>query len=741
MDIYWVLEYVKVLGAYIFLMFIWPSVVFRKFLEGKKIIYRFNFCVTSQIVIVNTVVLTSGFLKILNDRVIVYLFFGAFLVSICNMNWVKELYDHLDNYKENLQKFQNYKENTIGQIQKFWKAFCMKKGEYILLSIIVVFGMVYFTYGAFEVHSYGQPDMFLHHAWVNNLTDGKIFPDGIYPEAMHCFIYCLNALFGIRIHSIILFIQCIHIMVLLLSAYSLLREVFSWRYTPFLVLGLYVIIDFKFVYSMSRLQTTLPLEFGLYTQFLCALYFIRYLKNAGYISRKGKLTRYCWDENLLLFMMSLSASIVTHFYATIMAFIVCMSFALFRIKIIFLKKYFIPITLSVLCGCIIALTPMATAAISGITFQDSIYWGLNSIENTDKNRAQDYIPEAIGSSLEFTKEDLNIIEELPDVGKKIAKCAIKIEYLIRGIYKSGYLEMYGDKAGKYILGISVAVIVICLIERKRSKIVLWRITKEYPPIILISFLVIFIFAAYNNPNLKLPVLIADHRFCSSGHIMILAVIIMPMDIIFSLGKIFLKEKIVQMISIASTLSIYIFANLYGNFHGYLYYVLMQYSAAVEVTNSIIDEFPKDSYTIISPIEDSYQIFPYGKHEEIAAFLEKTKDKYYTIPTEHVFVYVEKKPIVLEQIYYFNGPLWLGKGEESEIEHTEISEEAAKQDVSKLDLWSLYREGRTTLESKAYEWCQHFEKLHPSEMKIYYEDEEFICYYFHQKNDLPFDLRI
>ena len=45
------------------------------------------------------------------------------------------------------------------------------------------------------------------------------------------------------------------------------------------------------------------------------------------------------------------------------------------------------------------------------------------------------------------------------------------------------------------------------------------------------------------------------------------------------------------------------------------------------------------------------------------------------------------------------------------------------------------------ESKVYYWCQHFAKLYPNEMTVYYEDEEFVCYYFRQEPHAPYDLAI
>ena len=63
---YWVLEFIKVLLAYAFVVYIWPSVVFRKHLSGKSRTYRFCFCVNMSILLINTGVLFLGLLHILN---------------------------------------------------------------------------------------------------------------------------------------------------------------------------------------------------------------------------------------------------------------------------------------------------------------------------------------------------------------------------------------------------------------------------------------------------------------------------------------------------------------------------------------------------------------------------------------------------------------------------------------------------------------------------------------------------
>ena len=73
---YWIMEYGKVLVAYGILFYIWPSIIFRKFLKNKSLSFRIVFCVTEQLVLINTVVLLVGLLHCLNGYVIALLFYG-----------------------------------------------------------------------------------------------------------------------------------------------------------------------------------------------------------------------------------------------------------------------------------------------------------------------------------------------------------------------------------------------------------------------------------------------------------------------------------------------------------------------------------------------------------------------------------------------------------------------------------------------------------------------------------------
>ena len=80
----------------------------------------------------------------------------------------------------------------------------------------------------------------------------------------------------------------------------------------------------------------------------------------------------------------------------------------------------------------------------------------------------------------------------------------------------------------------------------------------------------------------------------------------------------------------------------------------------------------------------------------------------------------------------------------EIYTSKISEREAFKNILLYERPFLtYRtlESRTILETKAYLWCQNFSKLYPFEVSTYYEDNDFVCYYFKQNPYALYDLAI
>lgn len=798
MDIwYWVSEYGKVFCSYLFLMLLWPSVVFRGYLRKRNKCYCFCFCVTAMIVIVNTVVLISGLLHILNQKLICVVFYGIFLFAL-----LKNIVTYLDRrYKKMMEaKFPdvrtlygkyravvlfilffivcyNYTKKAVRYLsfdflkriktcnwhrvrfrikEKVWnlgRSINSAFWKYGILGLVIIFGMMYFSYGAFQVYSYGAGDLYVHHEWIYGLTQGRIFSGGVYPEAMHCFIYCLNTLFGVRVYSILLFLQGIHVAVFLLSAYFLLRKIFRWQYTPVFVIMLFLCLDLSnadMINSMYRLQMTLPQEFGLHTVFICALYLVNYLGSEHVVVRRGKTSKNYWDENLLLFMLALTAAVTTHFHVVIMMFMICACFAVFLLKKIFNRKYFIPLISAVFCACLIAVVPMMGALAQGIPFNGSINWAINAMSG-DEGRGIRYQEEQTEDDASGEKNEINDIKK--NAAGNFSNAFLKI-------YKEGYVALYGKNRAIVFLCCAVVAAGACVLGKRKRFQIFWEGCSEYPAVILASAVFTLVYAA---PMIGLPDIIPEGRFFAPGHMMVLAVAIMPVDLVLFYLNRFCSRFILRAVSFLTVLGIYGVTNILGCFRGYLFYQVTRYNSVAAVTESIINTFPRYSYTIVSPTDELYPVIQYGWHEELLKFVEDCGEDGYSLPSEYVFLYVEKRPLCYGQFNFFQGPDWFCKekyltpywntyslrypervaSQSPEIAATKVSGELAQSNLPAYsNSWLMYSQPdkRTILESKMYDWCQRFAEKYPSVLNVFYEDDDFVCYYFRQnEGKSPYNL--
>ncbi len=791
---YWVFEYGKVLIAYIALMYIWPMVVFRRYLAPKSRTYKFAFCTTVQVILINTVVLLLGLVHILNRWTMILFFYGGILVSLL---WKRKFTG------EGIQRVRQVLVGTRGVklfllqaissmrhalrrgVKNLWRSSKGKRLEYLLLGVVVLFGMIYFSYGAFVDHSYGFGDMYTHHAWIYGLLEGKIFSAGIYPEAMHCFIYAMHQLFGIRVYSCMLFVAGVHVSTLLIAIYCFLKEVLKSRYTSLLIIASFLVLDLMCideVFSMARLQWTLPQEFALYTQFLCALYLVRYLRtDRNPRKESGKRKWVVWDENLFLFMMALAASFAIHFYVTIMAFFLCASFAVFLLHRIFRKGNFRSLVAAVFAGIFIAAAPMGVAYATGIPFQGSIDWALNVISGEDTKEGRTQQAEAIlnteqgetvlpsatetkdsntslnGQSSDAHANGTEITQKTIPLTERLKRLAIKVwdvtEKKSEGLYSYGYATLYGEERADWILrftalaaGIGVVCCLIALLIHRKIKIFF----EGYLGLTLASIAFMILYAA---PFLGLPELIAGARVCSTGQLLILAMMFVPVDLFLYLIGLTVIRVVLPMVSIVLTGAIYVGANYFDVYHGFLYNELTRYNSVVDVTNNIIKNFPQYSYTIVSPTDELYQVIEYGRHEEIYNFVKVIQSNAYSLPSEYIFLYVEKKPIQYAQSHFYTGPEWLAKEKYTQYytmyfsEGNQLNQSTISDDYADRDFMFFLKESqnysdlasRTILESKLNRWCKQFEHKFPNDINTYYEDDDFVCYVIRQNTSRLFNL--
>ena len=105
-----------------------------------------------------------------------------------------------------------------------------------------------------------------------------------------------------------------------------------------------------------------------------------------------------------------------------------------------------------------------------------------------------------------------------------------------------------------------------------------------------------------------------------------------------------------------------------------------------------------------------------------------ENKEVKIPTDRVYFYIEKKPLNYANGY--NGII------------PEVSEEEAGKPLPENSGIIAYNgPERAVTMSRMYYWAQAFRQLYPNEMKVYYENDRFVCYYLEQNTFRLYNLAI
>ncbi len=778
--IYWIIEYLKVLPAYAFIMFIWPSVVFGRFLKGKTRTFRFAFCVVTMINLINTVVLLLGTCHLLNVWVIRVLFYGAFVFAVYRALNLKKrnLPNNLKYITSGTMGKKTFMRKVFNKIRDMFAKFRQLSGKffegnavvYIMLIVAVIYGMLYFTWNGFLDFSYAASDMYVHHEWIYYLVKGESFGGGIYPEGMHCFIYMINALFGIKIYSALMYVEGIHVAVILVSAYVFFKQLFKWKYSPVLAVVLFLVMDVKGsfpILGMSRMAWTLPQEFAYPCIFICAAYLIEYL-------RRKEDDKSLKNAKLYIFVLALAGTVSIHFYATIMAFFLCLMSVIPLIPKLFKKRSFLNLFLGVLIGVFIAFVPMLAALATGKEFQGSINWALNLIKDsiasnelpdTDviKEKAYEIVTGYDISFKQVAAKDVDISKALS--GKKTR--GIKrgngqsLSWKLDNIYTRTYVFMHGVKRAPVILIAELVVLWLWLILKIGFLIAHIKNkdinAERYDGYLMLALVGICFNLLNSTPALGLPELLESGRICALSQLFSLAIFFVPLDLIMSFPVYTVKEKISAAIGVAGMVSAVAVTVMSGNYHSYLYYCLGRYNAAVDCAFSIMKDVNPYEFTIVSTTEEYYQIIDCGYHEELVDFVNAAYyEDSYTLPTKYVFIFVEKKPIKYPHMHFASGPKWLalnnydkyldpGYSVYPDVVCSEISDEMAETDYGKFVSGTINEYSdlsrRTLVESKAYAWCSKFDRLYPGELKTYYEDDSFVCYYFEQNQRNTYELAI
>ena len=885
---FWIIEYFKVAAAYGFTMYVWPLVVFRGHLKEKSVTYRFLFCTLSMTTIITTLISFLGIFKRLSTPLVAVLFYGVFIIRLLM------LYNPFPQIRHTLRSFRR-KTLTVKRLLlntglglrdgvkelalMIWDGIKGKRMEYALLTIALLYGTIYFSYTSIVTHCYAASDQYVHHSWAYFLSEGNIYTNGIYPVGMHCILFVLSSLFGISLFSVNLYFSVIHMHAILLCAYLMMKEFYSFKYTPMFALFAYLTVGVPSglsIGAMSRLTMTLPQEFGFSAMFISGYALLRFMKRSdmpdiemprrrvssakiafkklktgrlailfrpiefknknlgrlaglydsvhsrlagserlsalfkpirfrrpSFLPSMSRPIRFIYsvlaDDDLRLFILAVSFTIMVHYYATIMAFFICIVIFITYIPKNLQWKRLLKITVAALLALFLAAAPTGVALARGYKFQGSIDWALsvgkskkktqsqetsssgsdNGSKENDEDSAEDSSQESLAARKSLLTRTIDAAIEAPS----------KIKDTIQKHNAATFQTLYQGARGRWMrivcLGVMTASLLICaslmlartLARRlgigdsggrravrrffleNGSHLGRLRLQSFVSYFCVASTLLVFM-TAFKPKSVGLPVLVAGDRLCAVIELFAVMTYCCLPDFVISIidGQIPVPDFVISSAAAVACLGIYIGMFFSGIYHGFLYCGLSRYPASVEITERIIQNTPQFKFTIVSPSEELYHIKDYGFHEEMIDFVQKRTNRTYTIPTPYIFFFLEKKPLQFGQILLPDGPKWLASDYYAKVFgyeyghcsidpdylHGETSHELAAQKLPQVKLrsdYSMQLHAREIMESKAMEWYEAFSKAYPNEGTVIYEDEYFLCYCVRQNEFSLFTLGI
>ncbi len=589
---------------------------------------------------------------------------------------------------------------------------------------------------------YGASDIPVHNYWINGLIDNNIYIDGIYPMGMHCMLYYLAEILGIPVYVTLRLFWLVQYVFIVLMLLAFLKSVCKNRFIPYIAAFFFVGAKYFVGISYLRYGATLPQEFGMLYILPSAFFLLKFFKtrkaelDGGFNLIKCTSTWY-----LLGFALSFSLTLASHFYDTIIAGIICIGIALGYGYLLFRKEYFGRVMLSGIVSILLAFLPMAAALLTGKSLQGSMYWAMGIIG---------------------LKDYTVLIFRIICIGV-IAVTVGGILLVVRGI-KSGKISFQNKRVpmystfnkARYQVYTAIPLLLIISVGWKYKDTIIWGSAQTAFSLPDMKWFLYAFFAALGigvfcryilepqmgmgilsflaaeiilglilvSGDLGWPMLMEPYRVCIYFAYIIPVILVMALDgavNILLLGRLKIVQQTIGITILTAVIVCGVrFDLLKSEFGG----GGLEMNEAILCTTNILKDNKglNDKWTIVSANDELRMIEKYGRHTETIEFLEDMENwnrtKEVTIPTEKVYFYIEKKPL-----NYANGYGGI---------IPEVSQEQALKELPENSGISAYSGPRRSITmSRMYYWAKEFEKLYPNEFKVYYENDNFVCYYIEQ----------
>ena len=623
--------------------------------------------------------------------------------------------------------------------------FRLLKENFLDIPFLLIFAWLLWKIcgpGILHNWGYGASDIPVHNYWINGLIENNIYVAGIYPMGMHCMLYYLATMLGIPVYVTLRLFWLVQYSMIAMMILLFLKGHCKTRFLPYL--GLFMFVGAKYFngISYSRYGATLPQEFGM-LYILPSIFFVMKFFKTRKEELDGGINRIrCTSSWYLLgFAMSFSLTLTSHFYDTIIAGVICIGIAIGYGYWFWRKEYFFRIMLSGIVSVLMAFLPMAAAFLTGKELQGSMYWAMSIIGLRDytvlifRIICIGVVAMTVGGIVfvvreirkgKISFEDKNIPVYPMLIKGVLQLCGllplaviVLIGWKYRGtiLWGSKYNSFAVSNMNLLLYGIGAALciglILRFVIEPMRGSGIISIVIAE----IMLGLVLV-------SGSLGWPMLMEPYRTSVYFAYLIPVVLVMTMDGAVNILLLARLPKVQQMIGLILTALVMICSTKYNWMRGSFGGGGLEMNEAILCTTNILkdNKGQNNTWTIVSANDELRMIEEYGRHTETIEFLEGMEywnpTKEVTIPTEKVYFYIEKKPLNYANGYAGEIPV--------------VSEEQAQQALPQNSGLSAYNGPRRSVTmSRMYYWAQKFMELYPNEMKVYYENDRFVCYYIEQ----------
>lgn len=589
---------------------------------------------------------------------------------------------------------------------------------------------------------YGASDIPVHNYWINGLIDNNIFIAGIYPMGMHCMLYYLAVMLGIPVYVTLRLFWLVQFSMIAAMILVFLKGHCKTRFLPYLGCMFFVGAKYFVGISYSRYGACLPQEYGM-LYILPSIYFVmEFFKTRKEELKEGVNRIHCTSSwNLLGFAMSFSMTLSSHFYDTMIAGIICVCIALSYGFWFWRGEYFLRIMLAGILSLLMAFLPMAFAFLTGKGLQGSMYWAMNVIGLRDytvlifrvicigvvavtvgtvvflvrgiRRGKISLGDKKIPHHFLITKLFLQIINILPVVG--ICWVGWKYKETLTWGFQNNVFSVPDMNWVVYGFGAALAVALVqrYLIESMQGSGLFAMVTSE----ILLGLVLV-------SGSQGWPMLMEPYRAAIYVAYLIPVILVMALEGAVNILLLARLPKVQQVLGLVLSGYVIYQSGRYEWIRGPFGGGHLEMNEAILCTTNILNDNEGQNYswTIVSANDELRMVEMYGRHTETIEFLEDMETwnwtKEVTIPTQKVYFYIEKIPLNYANGYGGKIPV--------------VSEEQADQELPNNSGLNAYNgTQRSVTMSRMYYWAQKLKELYPNELKVYYEDDKFVCYYIEQ----------